>query len=81
MPRKLSAVSPMIMAGTASVAVVMVWLRKFGSMWRRITRIRRAPMRRAATTNSSTRSARKRPRTCRARIVQPNSERMMVTPK
>ena len=81
MPRNESAVSPRIIPGTARVAVAMMWLEKLGSMCLRITRGVSAPIRRAAITNSSSRSARKRPRTCLARAVHPNSDRMIVIPK
>ena len=52
-----------------------------GSMWRKMIRGCRAPQSRAASTKSSSRSERKRPRTTRARPVQPISERISVIAK
>ena len=49
-PRNDSAVSLMIMAGMASVLVAMMWLRKFGTMWRTMIRVRLAPASSAAST-------------------------------
>ena len=37
-PRKLSAVSLMIMAGMARVVAAMMWLMKTGTMWRKMMR-------------------------------------------
>ena len=57
------------MRGIESVSVAMMWLRKEGTMWRKIIRRSLAPQKRAAITKSSSRSARKRPRTARASPV------------
>ena len=80
-PRKLSAVSPRIMPGIASVAEAMMWLRKDGIRWRNMTRGPRAPSMRAASTKSSSRSDSSLPRTTRAMPVQPVRERMTVIRK
>ena len=37
-PKKLRAVSAMIMAGKASVVAAIIWLRNEGTMWRKIMR-------------------------------------------
>ena len=37
-PRKLSAVSLRIIPGIASVSAAMMWLRKEGTMWRKMMR-------------------------------------------
>ena len=55
----------MIITGMASELVAMMWLRNVGTMWRRMMRMREQPARRAASTKSSSRRARKRPRTSR----------------
>ena len=80
-PRKESAVSLMIMAGSASVVAAMMWLMNDGTMWTKIVRICVQPTSRAETTKSSSRMARKRPRTTRASSVQPSSEMMIVMAK
>jgi hypothetical protein len=49
-PRKLNAVSAMIIAGTANVVVAMMWLVKEGSMCRKIIRSSVAPYSRADRT-------------------------------
>src|SRR5207244_748397 len=49
-PRNDSAVSLMIRTGMASVLVAMMWLRKFGTMWRPMMRARLAPASSAAST-------------------------------
>ena len=64
----------MIMAGMASVLVAMMWLRKVGTMCRRMMRGRLHPASSAARTKSSSRSARNRPRTSRPSVVQPTSD-------
>ena len=69
------------MPGTAKVAEVITWLRNDGSRCLKMIFNSLVPDRRAATTKSSSRSDRKRPRTTRANPVQPISERMRVTPK
>ena len=71
----------MIIAGSARLVAAMMWLAKEGSMWRKMIRPWLAPESSAATTKSSSRKARKRPRTTRARSVQPISEMMMVMAK
>ena len=71
----------MIMAGIARVAAAMMWLRKEGTMCRKIMRNCPAPANSAAVTKSSVRSDRKRPRTTRAITVQPISEIMIVMKK
>ncbi len=43
-PRKLSAVSPRIIAGIDSVADAIRWLMKPGIRWRPMIRLGRAPM-------------------------------------
>ena len=80
-PRKLSDVSLMIIAGSASVVAAMMWLRNDGTMWRKMMRRRLHPASSAAMTKSSSRSERKRPRTTRASSVQPISEMMIVIEK
>ena len=54
---------------------------KLGSMWRKMMRPSEQPSSRAAVTNSSVRSDRKRPRTTRASCAQPMSERITVIMK
>ena len=71
----------MIIAGSASVVAAMMWLRNDGTMWRKMIRAGLAPATSAAVTNSSSRSARNRPRTTRASSVQPISEMMIVIAK
>ena len=80
-PRKLRAVSPRITAGIIKVSVTMRWLVKDGNKCTRIMRNPPDPTSRAATTKSSSRSERSLPRTCRARVHQDRSERMMVMKK
>ena len=80
-PRKDSAVSARIIAGIASVTDAMMWLMKLGSMWRKMIRPSVQPSSRAAVTNSSVRSDRKRPRTTRASCAQPISDRISVIMK
>jgi hypothetical protein len=80
-PRKLRKVSLRIISGIASVVAAMMWLVNDGTMCEKITRARLAPTRRAASTKSSSRSDRKRPRTSRARRVQPSSARITVIAK
>src|SRR5207248_7984768 len=80
-PRKLSAVSLMIIAGRASVVAAMMWLMNDGTMCTKMVRISVHPTSRAETTKSSSRMARKRPRTTRASSVQPSSEMMIVMAK
>ena len=81
MPRKLSAVSARIMAGIASVTEAMMWLVKDGTMCRQMMRCCEQPSSRAASTKSSVLSDRNRPRTTRARSVQPISDRITVIQK
>ena len=69
------------MAGSASETAAMMWLVNDGSMCRKITRMRLAPISSAATMKSSSRSDRNRPRTTRARSVQPIREMMIVIAK
>ena len=71
----------MIITGIASEAVAMMWLAKVGTMWRKMIRIREHPASRAASTKSSSRSARNRPRTSRPSVVQPISDRITVMAK
>ena len=71
----------MIITGMASDEVAMMWLTKVGTMWRRMMRMREQPASRAASTKSSSRRARKRPRTSRPSVVQPTSERITVMAK
>ena len=52
-PRKLNAVSAMIMAGRASVVAAIIWLVMEGAIWRKMMRKRLAPASSAATTKSS----------------------------
>ena len=78
MPRKDSAVSARIMVGIASVTEAMMWLMNEGTMCRQMMRICEQPSSRAAMTKSSVLSDRKRPRTTRARSVQPISDRITV---
>ena len=59
----------------------MMWLMKLGSMWRKMIRPSVQPSSRAAVTNSSVRSERKRPRTTRASCAQPVSDRITVIMK
>jgi len=80
-PRKESEVSLMIITGIASELVAMMWLRNVGTMWRRMMRIRPQPASRAASTKSSSRKARKRPRTSRPSVVHPTSDRITVMAK
>ena len=68
----------MIITGIASVIAAMMWLLIDGSMWRNTMRIRLLPVSLAATTKSSSRSERKRPRTSRPSVVQPISARITV---
>ena len=81
MPRKLSEVSAMIIAGIASVTEAMIWLVKLGTRWRVMMRISLVPSSRAAITKGSLRQDMKRPRTSRASAVQPISEMMRVMMK
>ncbi len=81
MPRNDSEVSATIIVGTASVTTARMWLVSEGRMWRKISRRSREPSRRAAVTKSSPRKARKRPRTSRARLVQPSSDTISVMMK
>ena len=62
----------------ARVAVAMMWLLMAGTMCRRMTRFLVAPSTSEASTKSSSRSARKRPRTSRARVVQAKNDRITV---
>ena len=80
-PRKLSAVSPRIIAGMLSDAVAMMWLMNDGNRW--MNRILPVPAfaTLVAYTNCSSRSDRYLPRTCRAMSVQPVSDRMMEMKK
>ena len=71
-------VSLMIIAGSARLTAAMMWLRKDGTMWRKMIRIWLAPASSAAVMKSSSRMARNRPRTTRASSVQPISEMMTV---
>jgi hypothetical protein len=80
-PRNDSEVSLMIIAGIASVLVAMMWERNVGTMCRTMIRRRLTPASSAASTKSSSRSARNRPRTSRPSVVQPTSERMTVIAK
>ena len=80
-PRKESDVSLMIITGMASELVAMIWLRNVGTMWRMMMRMREQPASRAASTKSSSRRARKRPRTSRPKVVQPTRERITVMAK
>jgi hypothetical protein len=80
-PRKLNAVSEMIIAGRASVVAAMMWLMNDGTMCTKIVRISLHPTSRAETTKSSSRRARKRPRTTRASSVHASSEMMIVMAK
>ena len=80
-PRKLRAVSLMIMAGRASVVAAMMWLMNDGTMCTKMVRIWVHPTSRAETTKSSSRSVRKRPRTTRASSVHARSEMMIVMAK
>src|SRR5699024_792463 len=77
-PRKDSDVSARIMNGTAKVREAMMWLVKEGNICRPMMRRVGQPSRRAAVTKSSCLSDRKRPRTTRARSVQPMSDRITV---
>ena len=52
MPRKLSAVSAMIICGIARVRVAMMWLTNDGTMWLTITCCSLQPSSLAATTKS-----------------------------
>src|SRR5258707_1278281 len=67
-PRKESEVSLMIITGMASELGAMMWLRKVGTMWRRLIRMRQQPARRAATPKSSPRKARETARASRRRV-------------
>ena len=59
----------------------MMWLKNDGTMCRKMIRIWLAPASSAASTKSSWRSDRNRPRTTRASSVQPTSEMMIVIAK
>ena len=59
----------------------MMWLMNDGTMCTKMVRIWLHPTSRAETTKSSSRRARKRPRTTRASSVQPRREMMMVMAK
>ena len=71
----------MIMNGMARVAAAMTWLVNEGTMCRKMMRRSVAPATLAAFTNSSSRSARKRPRTTRPSSVHARSEMMTVMEK
>ncbi len=81
MPRKLSAVSPRIIAGTRFEPSTIRWLANDGNMWRKSWRRTGAPSSLAAMTYSSSRRDRNLLRTVRASPVQPRMERMMVIMK
>jgi hypothetical protein len=80
-PRKESEVSATIIVGTARVTMARIWLVSDGRIWRKISRASLEPSSRAAVTKSSSRNARNRPRTSRARLVQPSSETISVMTK
>src|SRR5262245_45336489 len=80
-PRNESDVSLTIMAGIARVLVAMMCDRNVGTMCRTMMRAWLAPASSAASTKSSWRSARNRPRTSRPSVVQPTSERITVIAK
>ena len=80
-PIKLNPVSDRIIPGTANVNEAMMWLMKEGIMWRKIMRISLEPEKRAAITKSSSRNERNRPRTTRAKPVQPTNAKSTVTMK
>jgi hypothetical protein len=65
----------------ARVIEAMIWLKKAGSIWRRIIRISLEPSSRVALTKSSSHSDRNRPRTTRASEVQPIRDRIRVMAK
>ncbi len=71
----------MIIAGSARLTAAMICDRNDGTMWRKMMRMRDAPASSAAVMKSSSRSARKRPRTTRASSVQPISEMISVMAK
>ena len=77
-----SAVSARIMPGIASVRLAMMWLsERRQHVPEDDPRLARRRDSRAASTKSSSRSDRNRPRTTRARPVQPISERISVIAK
>src|SRR5215831_15896604 len=80
-PRNESDVSLMIIAGIARVLVAMMCDRNVGTMCRTMMRAWLAPASSAASTKSSSRSARNRPRTSRPSVVQPTSDRITVIAK
>ena len=71
----------MIIAGSARLVAAMMCDRNDGTMCLKMIRSRDAPQSSAAVMKSSSRNARKRPRTTRASSVQPMSEIMMVMAK
>ena len=80
-PRKLSAVSPRIIEGMRLEALTIRWLANAGSMCRNNWRRSGAPSSLAASTYSSSRSARNLLRTVRASPVQPRMDRTTVIAK
>ena len=66
------------MPGMVSVSEAMIWLMKDGTMWMNTVARLPRPASRAATMKSYSRSARNLPRTTRASVVHPSSERMTV---
>ena len=76
-PRKLSAVSPRIIAGIDRVALAIRCDMKFGNRCLRITRAGDAPIISAALTYSSSRRLRNFDRTARARPGQSRIPRMI----
>ena len=79
MPRKLSAASPVMYAGTASENETRIGAQMFGSSCRKRMCPSPAPAARAASTNSRSRSETTWPRTSRAVPVQPKAAKTTIS--
>ena len=73
MPRKDSAASPVMYAGIDNENATRIGAPRLGSSSRKRMRLSRAPLARAASTNSRSQLHYYGPRTSRAVVVQPNA--------